>query len=87
MSIYIVSVHTIGSYFGMYFFFHSLMFYFLQSQLSLINDFWTLRKGKNLIKFPFEKISQLYLIASSTFCVLAMLKYGMNKWTKSFVTK
>jgi hypothetical protein len=52
-NIYIAAVHTVGAYFGLTFFFYSLAFYSIQSQLSIVNDIWTLKRGTTLIKVPF----------------------------------
>lgn len=55
--LYIAGVHGVGTCFAPTFFYLSIIAYSLQSQISLINDIWMLKRGTYLINIPFSKIN------------------------------
>lgn len=76
-----------GSFVYMPFFYYSTIGYALFSQLSLINDFYTIKTGKKLANLPYTSISELYLKVSVVLLLAFSMKAGVNKLVNMAQTK
>lgn len=68
-------------------FYWSAIAYCAMSQISLINDLYTLKTGNKLVNLPFNTIAELYLKASSALFVLLGMRVGMRKIASLVQTK
>ena len=69
------------------FFYYSTIAYALFSQLSLFNDFYTIKTGNKLVNLPYNSLSELYLKVSVVLLVAFSLKAGVNKLINMAQTK
>lgn len=69
------------------FFYYSTIGYALFSQFSLINDFYTIKTGKQLAKLPYNSMSELYLKVSAVLLIAFSMKAGIKKLINMAQTK
>lgn len=60
-------------------FYWSAIIYCGMSQISFINDFYTLKTGNKLVNLPFKAIGELYLKTSSVFLILLAMRTGIRR--------
>jgi hypothetical protein len=84
---YIAGVNLVGSFVHMPFFYYSTIAYCLFSQLSLVNDLYTIKTGKKLFNLPYTSISQLYLKISCVLLLAFSMKAGITKLINMAETK
>ena len=84
---FLMGIHSVGTFVNPAFFYWSAIFYSSLSQLSIINDLYTLKTGNQIVDLHSKTIGELYLKVSAVMLLVFGIRTGLRRLQDMVQTK